>query len=79
MDNYANAKAKLMEYTKPSGICVINKDDEYANLFISKAKGKVLTYAIENKSADIFATDNYTVANWNADFNHLLFKHQSVF
>lgn len=57
MDNYAQAKAKLMEYTKPTGICVINKDDEYADLFISKAKGKVLTYAIENKSADIFATD----------------------
>ncbi|MBR6003767.1 MAG: UDP-N-acetylmuramoyl-L-alanyl-D-glutamate--2,6-diaminopimelate ligase, partial [Lachnospiraceae bacterium] len=31
MDNYANAKAKLMEYTKPTGICVINKDDHYAD------------------------------------------------
>ncbi|MBR5356410.1 MAG: UDP-N-acetylmuramoyl-L-alanyl-D-glutamate--2,6-diaminopimelate ligase, partial [Lachnospiraceae bacterium] len=57
MDNYANAKAKLMEYTKPTGICVINKDDDYADLFISKANGKVLTYAIENKTADIYATD----------------------
>lgn len=57
MDNYAAAKAHLMEYTKPSGICVINKDDAYADLFISKANAPVVTYAVEDKTADIFATD----------------------
>jgi len=38
MENYGAAKAKLMEYTKPDGTCVINLDDPYAKLFIEKAK-----------------------------------------
>lgn len=57
MENYGAAKAKLMEYTKPEGICVINKDDKYADLFIKKANAKVVTYGIEDKSADVYATD----------------------
>lgn len=57
MDNYCNAKAKLMEYTKPSGICVINKDDSYAERFIEKAAAPVVTYAVYDKTADIYATD----------------------
>ena len=57
MDNYGAAKAKLMEYTKPSGICVINKDDKYSPMFIEKAAGKVVTYGIEDSTADVYATD----------------------
>ena len=56
MENYGNAKAKLMEYTKSEGICVINADDEYSKLFIEHANAPVLTYGINN-TADIYATD----------------------
>ena len=56
MDNYALAKAKLMEYTKSEGLCVINADDDYSSLFIKHANAPVLTYGIKNK-ADIYATD----------------------
>lgn len=57
MENYCEAKAKLMEYTKPSGICVINKDDPYSERFIEKAAASVVTYAVYDKTADIYATD----------------------
>lgn len=58
MENYGAAKAKLMEYTKPEGICVINRDDPYADLFIGKANAAVVTYGIESGSrADVYATD----------------------
>lgn len=57
MENYGAAKARLMEYTKPDGICVINADDNYADMFIGKASGKVVTYSVNSKSADAFATD----------------------
>ena len=57
MDNYCAAKARLMSYTKPSGICVINKDDNYAPAFIEKASAPVVTYAIKDTTADIYATD----------------------
>ena len=56
MDNYANAKAKLMEYTNPDGICVINADDEYCEIFKDAANSLVTTYGIKNK-ADVYATD----------------------
>lgn len=58
MDNYGAAKARLMKYTKPSGVCVINKDDSYSEMFITAANGRVITYGIESgDSADIYATD----------------------
>lgn len=57
MENYGKAKCKLMEYTKKDGISVINIDDEYAPLFIEASNGEVVSYAIEDKSADVYATD----------------------
>lgn len=55
MENYGAAKARLMAYTKPNGICVINKDDKYSDIFIKAAAAKVLTYGINDKSADVYA------------------------
>lgn len=58
MENYGAAKARLMSYTKACGICVINNDDLYKDLFIEKAAGKVVTYGIETgDKADVYATD----------------------
>ncbi len=57
MDNYCAAKARLMAYTKPSGICVINKDDKYAQAFIDAAAAPVVTYGIKDTTADVYATD----------------------
>ncbi len=57
MENYGAAKALLMEYTKPLGVCVINKDDKYAGIFMEAAAAKVITYGIEDKTADVYATD----------------------
>lgn len=58
MENYGAAKARLMSYTKHSGVCVINRDDNYADMFIDAANGKVITYGIESgEKADIYATD----------------------
>lgn len=56
MENYGKAKSRLMKYTKSDGVCLVNADDEYKDLFINAAKGKVVTYGINN-SADIYATD----------------------
>jgi len=57
MDNYCEAKTRLMSYTKPTGICVINKDDGYAASFIKKAAAPVVTYGIKDTTADVYATD----------------------
>ena len=57
MDNYCAAKARLMSYTKPTGICVINKDDSYAPAFVKAAAAPVVTYGIKDTTADVYATD----------------------
>lgn len=66
MEKYGEAKAKLMEYTKSEGICVINNDDPYAGLFKKHANAPVLTYGVK-EAADIYAED-ITVS-----YNHLEF------
>lgn len=45
MDNYAMAKAKLFAI---SDNAVINADDDYCNVMISKASGKLFTYSAHN-------------------------------
>lgn len=58
MENYGAAKARLMAYTNSDGICVINNDDPYKDMFVEKASGKVVTYGIETgDKADVYATD----------------------
>lgn len=58
MNNYFEAKAILFKGLKEGSTAIINKDDEYAEKFISKVpKGvKIVTYGIKNK-ADIMASD----------------------
>ena len=58
MEEYAEAKGILMEN---SDVCVINADDSYASVMKKHAKGKVITYAIDEK-ADVKAE--------NVDLNH---------
>lgn len=67
MEAYGEAKAKLMAYTKPDGICVINEDDEYAQIFKQRANAPIVTYGIDNK-ADVYAS------NINVLYNSLSFK-----
>ncbi len=57
MENYGAAKALLMSYTVPEGLCVINADDGYRDIFLKAANAPVITYGIEDKTADIYATD----------------------
>ncbi len=56
MENYGAAKSKLMSYTKEDGICVINADDPYKDMFIEAAKAPVVTYGV-NEKADVYAED----------------------
>jgi len=54
MEEYANAKALLFQNCKKS---VINIDDLYADFMISKSTGSVMTYSINNSSADLVGKD----------------------
>ena len=54
MDNYARAKALLFPNCKNS---VINIDDMYAPLMIENSAGPVMSYAINNSSADLIGKD----------------------
>ena len=47
MDNYARAKAKIFSMSKSGAI---NADDSYCNLMQEYAKGKAITYSIDNNS-----------------------------
>ena len=67
MENYGAAKSRLMQYTKSDGICVINKDDEYSEMFIKNANAKAVTYAVKDNTADVYATDI------DVSYNHLTF------
>ena len=54
MEEYAAAKSFLFLSCKKS---VINIDDDYSQLMIDKSAGPVITYAVNNSSADIIGKD----------------------
>jgi len=54
MEEYARAKSLLFPNCKKS---VINIDDAYAPLMIDKSTGPVMSYAIEDSSADLVGKD----------------------
>jgi UDP-N-acetylmuramoyl-L-alanyl-D-glutamate--2,6-diaminopimelate ligase len=53
MDNYFEAKAKLLEQTEDQ--LIVNLDDSYAQRFMSKAKASI-TVSLKNKEADLYAS-----------------------
>ncbi|OGW92967.1 MAG: UDP-N-acetylmuramoyl-L-alanyl-D-glutamate--2,6-diaminopimelate ligase [Omnitrophica bacterium RIFCSPLOWO2_02_FULL_45_16] len=53
--NYFNAKARLFDKLKNSGIAILNSDDKIVRALKKRIKNRVLTYGIENKS-DIMAS-----------------------
>lgn len=56
MENYFQAKAKLLRGLKSGSVALINGDDSWADRFIEASKAPILTYGIEKK-ADIQAKD----------------------
>lgn len=56
IENIAAAKAELVEGLKPSGIAVLNADDEWVMRMREKHQGRTVTFGIEN-SADVTAAD----------------------
>lgn len=56
IENIAAAKAELIEGLKPSGVAVLNADDEWVIKMRSKHRGRTLTFGIDNP-ADVTATE----------------------
>ena len=76
MENYAKAKAVSFELLKKDGLGIINYNDEYKKYFIDACNGKYVTYSIDNKEADLYATNikmTYDVLEF--DINGLYNKH----
>jgi UDP-N-acetylmuramoyl-L-alanyl-D-glutamate--2,6-diaminopimelate ligase len=55
LENYSDAKKKLFDSLAPSGVAVVNIDDEWSAKMIETTKAKIITYGIKNKQADFFA------------------------
>ena len=55
IENIAAAKAELIEGLKPTGMAVLNADDEWVIKMRSKHAGRTLTFGIDNPS-DVTAT-----------------------
>lgn len=76
MENYAKAKAMSFAHLKKNGLGIINYNDKYKNYFIDDCNGKYLTYSIDNKKADVYASNiQVKYNNLEFDINGLYKKH----
>ncbi|HOS88250.1 MAG TPA: UDP-N-acetylmuramoyl-L-alanyl-D-glutamate--2,6-diaminopimelate ligase [Candidatus Pacearchaeota archaeon] len=60
-ENYKQAKGKF--FAAVPGTHIINIDDKYADYFLSFSAKRIITYAIENKTADIVAKNAFSDYN----------------
>lgn len=74
MENYARTKELLftqLGHNLKNGklkTAILNIDDKYSKEFILHTPAEVITYGINDKSADFFA-DNISFANWKMKFD----------
>ena len=55
MEEYLEAKARLFEWLSPDAVAVVNMDDPAAEKIIARNRGKLLTYSLSSREADVFA------------------------
>lgn len=76
MENYAKAKAISFLHLKKNGLGIINYNDKYKKYFIDDCNGQYLTYSIDNKKANLYASNiNVKYNNLEFDINGLYKKH----
>ena len=63
LDNIAAAKAELVESIGKTGTIILNADDLRVAAMRQKAVGRVLTFAIKDETADVWATAIRTEGN----------------
>lgn len=58
VDNYQQAKLRLIDRLKPNGVAIINGDDPLASVMIARArsKGRIITFSKAHRKADINAS-----------------------
>lgn len=68
MDNYLNAKLKIFNYMKDTGVMIINNDDSYADKFINHDNHKTITYGYKEDSNVRIINASYTPIDTTIDF-----------
>lgn len=78
MDNYKKAKLRLFKKVQYS---ILNKDDVSFNFFKSNASGKIITYSLENKSAQVNLSNTPIKLKVKGRYNleNALAAHSAVF
>jgi UDP-N-acetylmuramoyl-tripeptide--D-alanyl-D-alanine ligase len=66
-ENIQKAKFELIDSLPDDGVCVLNMDDSYQTSYKLKSKCKVLWVSLENKNADVYAT-NIKLSNKGTKF-----------
>jgi len=67
MENYLNAKLKILNYLKPDGVLVLNNDDNYAHNFMDNSFEKITIGFSDGASIKVENVD-YSITNTKIDF-----------
>ena len=50
IENVAEAKGEILHFIKPDGVCILNRDDTFFDIFKTKAQGRIVTFGISSES-----------------------------
>lgn len=54
---YFEMKSRLIRYASPNALAILNLDDQYSASLVDQTKAKVITFGVENKTADIIVKE----------------------
>lgn len=72
IENVAEAKGEILSFIKSDGICVLNRDDTFFDLFRAKASGRVVSFGM-SPLADVY-TESVDIAPDAKFMGSMIFK-----
>lgn len=65
IENVAEAKGEILEFIKSDGVCVLNMDDTYFDVFKAKSAGRVVSFGMSSLS-DVYTEYSDSSPDWKS-------------
>lgn len=65
IENVAEAKGEILDFIKSDGVCILNTDDTYFDVFKAKSAGRVVSFGMSSLS-DVFTEYSDISPNWKS-------------
>lgn len=72
IENVAEAKSEILDFIKSDGVCILNRDDTFFDIFKAKASGRIISFGMSS-AADVY-TESAEIAQDGKSIDSMTFR-----